>query len=347
MRNLHFIESKKPSSLGLHYDIVKTGMFDYAPDLGFNLFDRKNNFQHRPHHLYITSDEEIKTGDWCMYLGLSMAEFKVLDITDDDVLEYESRGHFKRHLCKKIILTTDPDLIKDGVQEIEENFLRWFVEKANDSGKPIDIVEVKKVYINHGKEDIFDLVCTACPSKYEIVIPNTDGWLSPMQKFRPREESKQADWKDSTKALMEAYGDKPEEFPYEEAETNLEKHLASVPEYKGERRSAFISRQETLEEASKNYSEKTASIKILVNDMQDRLVLCESAFEAGAKWQAEKSDKELEVAIHLYLTTLKEKEQMCTKEDMWESYKESNTIFGDEIALRQEFEEWFEQFKKK
>ena len=71
------------------------------------------------------------------------------------------------------------------------------------------------------------------------------------------------------------------------------------------------------------------------------------SFIKGAKWQAEKSDKELEVAKHLYLTALKEKEQMCTKEDMWESYKESNTIFGDEIALRQEFEEWFEKFKKK
>ena len=98
-------------------------------------------------------------------------------------------------------------------------------------------------------------------------------------------------------------------------------------------------KQETLEEVAEktadNFEEPNFKAGVIYGVIE------------GAKWQAEKSDKELEVAKHLYLTTLKEKEQMCTKEDMWESYKESNTIFGDEIALRQEFEEWFEQFKKK
>ena len=51
-----------------------------------------------------------------------------------------------------------------------------------------------------------------------------------------------------------------------------------------------------------------------------------SIFISGAKWQAE---------------------NMYSEEDMWEAYKASNTIFEDEIALRQEFDEWFEQFKKK
>ena len=43
----------------------------------------------------------------------------------------------------------------------------------------------------------------------------------------------------------------------------------------------------------------------------------------------------------------KQDKNFYNKEDLWESYKASNTIFEDEIALRQEFEEWFEQFKKK
>mgnify|MGYP003607695365 CR=1 FL=1 len=51
----------------------------------------------------------------------------------------------------------------------------------------------------------------------------------------------------------------------------------------------------------------------------------EDAIKEGAKWQAERS---------------------YSQNDMWEAYKASNTIFEDEIALRQEFEEWFEQFKK-
>lgn len=43
----------------------------------------------------------------------------------------------------------------------------------------------------------------------------------------------------------------------------------------------------------------------------------------------------------------KQDKNFYNKEDLWESYKASNTIFEDEIALRQEFEEWFEEFKKK
>lgn len=34
---------------------------------------------------------------------------------------------------------------------------------------------------------------------------------------------KQTDWNDATKALMEAYGDNPKDFPYEETKTNLER----------------------------------------------------------------------------------------------------------------------------
>ena len=33
--------------------------------------------------------------------------------------------------CKKIILTTDPDLIKDGVQAIDDEFLEWFVKNPS------------------------------------------------------------------------------------------------------------------------------------------------------------------------------------------------------------------------
>ena len=43
----------------------------------------------------------------------------------------------------------------------------------------------------------------------------------------------------------------------------------------------------------------------------------------------------------------KQDKNFYNKEDLWESYKASNTIFEDEIALRQEFEKWFENFKNK
>ena len=42
----------------------------------------------------------------------------------------EEIGHFKTW-STKIILTTDQDLIKDGVQAIDDEFLEWFVENPS------------------------------------------------------------------------------------------------------------------------------------------------------------------------------------------------------------------------
>ena len=71
-------------------------------------------------NIYITSNEEIKEGDW--YLNnvnlLKCAEIK------------------RRSGCKKIILTTDQELIKDGVQSIVD----WFGKNPSFE----DIEAVKK-----------------------------------------------------------------------------------------------------------------------------------------------------------------------------------------------------------
>jgi hypothetical protein len=71
-------------------------------------------------HIYITSDEEIKGGDWIIEnnnLGKCTNELWV------------KRG--ASILTKKIILTTDQDLIKDGVQGIDDEFLEWFVKNPS------------------------------------------------------------------------------------------------------------------------------------------------------------------------------------------------------------------------
>lgn len=48
----------------------------------------------------------------------------------------------------------------------------------------------------------------------------------------PKEEPKQTDWKDSTKALMEAYGDSPKDFPYEEPKQDIIMELEKDPSLK-------------------------------------------------------------------------------------------------------------------
>ena len=78
-------------------------------------------------NIYITSDVEIKEGDWFLNtkskaIGQHNGS-KILLFKDD----------------KKIILTTDADLIKDGVQAIDDEFLEWFVK--NPSCERVEVLK--------------------------------------------------------------------------------------------------------------------------------------------------------------------------------------------------------------
>jgi hypothetical protein len=91
-------------------------------------------------NIYITSDEEIKEGNW------------FLDITDNTlwrnmVIEDMSKTLFPE--CKKIILTTDPTLIADGVQEIDNEFLEWFIKNPS-----CDFIEVKEKSPNEIEKEL-------------------------------------------------------------------------------------------------------------------------------------------------------------------------------------------------
>jgi len=52
------------SPLGYHFDIKLDGEITYAPQHGFKKYDTSRNFQHRPQHLYLISDREIRVGDF-------------------------------------------------------------------------------------------------------------------------------------------------------------------------------------------------------------------------------------------------------------------------------------------
>jgi len=79
-------------------------------------------------NIYITSDEEIKEGDWTLMFD----DFGNLFLCDkpQQYLGIEKGHHLNKGL-RKIILTTDQDLIKDGVQAIDDEFLEWFVKNPN------------------------------------------------------------------------------------------------------------------------------------------------------------------------------------------------------------------------
>ncbi len=86
----------------------------------------KKNIYKIGKELFISSDEEIKR-DW------------VCDIELNRVEKCQHSGTFRN--WKKIILTTDQDLINDGVQSIDNEFLKWFVKNPS-----CEWVEVEKYH---------------------------------------------------------------------------------------------------------------------------------------------------------------------------------------------------------
>ena len=106
-------------------------------------------------NIYITNAETIKAGDSYLHFGTTADGEAYINVCNcyNGTRMLEEASHRPNALytdgmfasdCKKIVLTTDRDLIKDRVQAIGDEFLGSFVDKANHSGTPIDVVEVKK-----------------------------------------------------------------------------------------------------------------------------------------------------------------------------------------------------------
>jgi len=140
-------------------------------------------------HTYITDDSEIKEGDW---------------FTDDNnsLKRSYKLSHVQFANTKKIILTTDQDLIKDGVQAIDDEFLEWlinnptceFVEVDKNWNYPLDksweyklrIIpkeeQDKKLYSD---EEVYNLLCSM-PNFFNMTIPQQikarDKWFEQFKK---------------------------------------------------------------------------------------------------------------------------------------------------------------------
>jgi hypothetical protein len=74
-----------------------------------------------------------------------------------------AQGLVDRRDWKKILMTTDPELIKDGVHPIGEDFLRWFV--LNPSCKNVEVV-TEQYTQNYHKDIWYD--------RYKIIIPKEE-----------------------------------------------------------------------------------------------------------------------------------------------------------------------------
>jgi len=204
--------------------------------------------------LFITSDEEIKDGDWYITIldnEIFKADSSTIRIMND---ANKSSDTTYKNTHFKIILTTDQDLIKDGVQAIDDEFLEWFVK--NPSFERIEVNGISDVALG-GFADVY----------YKIIIPRTTqqiinedyaGGLE-MGQIPAKEEPKQ-------------------EFPKPNIIDNwLEKNGDPEIAKQVEQEAKELCEQETLEEVAERVTEEWFNNNSYAKEL----------FIEGVKWQQE------------------------------------------------------------
>ena len=121
MKNIHLIPTDKPSRLQLNVNTKRLILFN-------NIQSNNESAHLATQNIYITSDEEIEEGDW--FYDLDTKYVKIKQSFENSHLDFNA---------KKIIMTTDVDLIKDDVQALDNDFLQWFVE--NPSCEEVEVSE--------------------------------------------------------------------------------------------------------------------------------------------------------------------------------------------------------------
>jgi hypothetical protein len=170
MKNIHIIPTDKPSRLRLDDGELVSGNSKLC----------QNTINYKYQNIYITSDvEDINENDYIITKDGKLVQVSYLLSKD---LNYAS----------KVILTTDQDLINDGVQAIDDEFLEWFVK--NPSCEFIKIINNET-----GNYREFD---SAPNLLYKIIIPdelpNIDRkilakmWEDAVPKLEPKQETLEA-----------------------------------------------------------------------------------------------------------------------------------------------------------
>jgi hypothetical protein len=136
MKNVHLIAIDKPSRLWTNNLKRRLELDEFPSQHPINV--AKN--------LYITSEEEIKEGYY-------------LDLTHNIVMKAIFYSSSDKN-CKKIILTTDQDLIADAIQPIDDAFLEWFIKNSS-----CEKIEIERNFADEG------FIGIAYYGKYFIIIP--------------------------------------------------------------------------------------------------------------------------------------------------------------------------------
>ena len=362
MKNLHLLPIEKSSRLVKIYNDVNRETFALKLDVEVN-----DSFKEYV-NVYITSDEEIKEGD-VVKIPCGVGKVKELfwkfgndnpSYIVEDIFIYKLRygqkegelqiNSFRYEDVKKIILTTDSKLIKDGVQEINDEFLEWFVK--NSSCEQISVEEVyfhgsgyyKASELSEQEKEKYSFM-----KKYKIIIPKEESTFY-TKKCKcmifeancftglckncggiPKEETKP---KTMLESLQEYFKNTSKEKVLEDWNEfqHLDEEGITVKEFLENQK------QETLEQAAEKYSENWEEITGLDYENTVPSEVNKLDFINGAKWQQEQNK-------NLY-----SEEDMIEFADFYYQYKELiklNNWETIEVSKEDVFKKWFEQFKKK
>jgi hypothetical protein len=144
MKNIHIIPTDKPTRI--FKSEIKPFLHLYTYDARYFLTGQ---------NIYITSDEKFIRDEYVTDgIEVIQASPKLVD----------AQGLVNRRGWKKIVLTTDSDLIKDGIQEISDGVIEWLVK--NPSCEEVEIGKTNKLIDNYAEkeEDKWEV-------RYYIYIP--------------------------------------------------------------------------------------------------------------------------------------------------------------------------------
>jgi hypothetical protein len=160
MKNIHLVETYKPSKLRLgdNGNLVSGLMQNSGASI---------NESYTNQHIYITSDEELVLSGYHFNSKYGDEPQKTNQRDIDSKKYWEEEYYY----ITKIILTTDQDLIKDGVQAVDDDFLEWFLN--NSSCEKVETYSL-------GEEN--KLTGESCHYKYEIIIPQEEPKQNTMDK---------------------------------------------------------------------------------------------------------------------------------------------------------------------
>jgi hypothetical protein len=173
MKNIYLYQTDQP-----------TGIFETNSGLQFSIMNKVRYGEFKGYHIYITSSEEIKEGDWYLNIeeknGIKNPFYGKLYKANQSICQVPL--DYLVNNLKKIILTTDPTLIVDSVQSISDEFLLWFVK--NSSCEFVDVEERRHFEADKSKR-VNPL--NGFYYSHKIIIPQ-EGYICPHTKIQCDDE---------------------------------------------------------------------------------------------------------------------------------------------------------------